>query len=172
MALNAPLPPSSGDVALGPDPRRYRTGQSLMAHARALARADTATLVALTGAGVPAALARELGRALDIAPRHFFKDILGTNRSAAEKKATTHEALPAAPGLAALALLRLLACVETLPGHQGPRFDAARWLGSWIEQPHPGLDGRPPAALLRAPEGVAVLVQLLGAPGGGGSGSE
>lgn len=150
----------SRDGPTAPDLRGYRPGQSLMAQARALADADDATLAALAEAGVPAVLARDLGRALDVAPRHFFREILGTNRSAAEKKSFTDAPLLASAGRIALALLRLLAQAEALHGG-GPGFDVARWLGRWIEQPQDGLQGRRPAALLGSDEGVAAVRALL-----------
>jgi Protein of unknown function (DUF2384). len=154
------LPTPSGNSLAAPDLRGYRPGQSLMAQARALASADDAMLAALAEAGVPAVLARDLGRALDITPRHFFRDLLGTNRSAAEKKAFTDAPLPAAAGRIALALLRLLGRAEALRGG-GPGFDVARWLGRWIEQPQDGLQGRRPAEALGSAEGLAAVLELL-----------
>jgi hypothetical protein len=138
-----------------------------MAQARALAQADAATLAALADAGVPAVLARDLGRALDIAPRHFFRDLLGTNRSAAEKKSFTDAPLPAAAGRVALELLRLLSRAEAVAAQSradGVRgFDTARWLGRWIEQPQPALGGCCPAALLSTPDGAEAVMRVLGA---------
>lgn len=161
--MSAPsLPTPSRDLPAVPELRGYRPGQSLMAQARALADVDDATLAALAEAGMPAVLARDLGRALDIAPRHFFRDFLGTNRSAAEKKSFTDAPLPAAAGRIALALLRLLGRAEALHGG-GPGFDVARWLGRWIEQPHDGLQGRRPAAVLGlgTEEGSATVRELM-----------
>lgn len=155
-----PAPTPSGGQPAAPDLRGYRPGQSLMAQARALANGDDATLAALAEAGVPAVLARDLGRALDIAPRHFFRDILGTNRSAAEKKSFTDAPLPAAAAQVALVLLQLLGRAEALHGG-GPGFDVARWLGTWIEQPQPGLQARRPAQVLGTAEGVAAVRELL-----------
>lgn len=156
----SPFPTPSCDGPAAPDLRGYRPGQSLMAQARALADTDAAALATLAEAGVPAVLARDLGRALDIAPRHFFRDLLGTNRSAAEKKSFTDAPLPAAAGRIALALLQLLAHAEALHGG-GPGFDMARWLGRWIEQPQEGLQGRRPGALLGLDEGVAAVRALM-----------
>ena len=159
--MSAPaFPTPSRALPAAPDLRGYRPGQSLMAQARALAGADGATLAALAEAGVPAVLARDLGRALDIAPRHFFRDHLGTNRSAVEKKSFTDAPLPAAAGRIALALLRLLGQAKALHG-DGPGFDVARWLGRWIEQPQAGLQGRRPAELLSTDKGVAAVQELL-----------
>lgn len=157
-ASTRPVPSRGGPAT--PELRGYRPGQSLMAQARALANADGAALAALAEAGVPAVLARDLGRALDIAPRHFFREILGTNRSAAEKKSFTDAPLPVEAGRIALALLRLLGSAEALHGG-GPGFDVARWLGRWIEQPQAGLQGRRPAELLGSAEGVAAVGELL-----------
>jgi hypothetical protein len=151
------------------DLRRYRTGQSLMAQARALARSDAHTLAALATAGVPAVLARDLGRSLDIPPRHFFRDILGTNRSAAEKKSFTDAPLPAAAGQVALAILRLLGHADAVAGGSPPAgaggFDAARWLGRWLEQPQDALQGRAPTALLADRGGLEQVMQALEAAG-------
>jgi hypothetical protein len=158
----------------GPDLRQYRPGQSLMAQARALAVLNEGALAALAAQGVPAVLARDLGRALDIAPRHFFRDILGTNRSAAEKKSFTDAPLLAVAGPRVLALLRLLGRAEAAVGTAGQGasagdVDVARWLGRWLEQPHPKLDGRMPAALLGVVEEAGLIAGLVeeDAKGGG-----
>jgi uncharacterized protein (DUF2384 family) len=60
----------------------------------------------------------------------------------------------------AVAALRLLGRAEALRGAR-PGFDAGRWLGRWIEQPQPGLEGRSAAALLGTDEGVAAVLELL-----------
>jgi uncharacterized protein (DUF2384 family) len=41
-------------------------------------------------------------------------------------------------------------------------FDAAKWLGLWIERPQPALGGRKPADILDTPTGVEVVARLLG----------
>jgi hypothetical protein len=151
MAKNAQAANDACAAAPAPDLRGYRPGQSLMAQARTLATLEADALDRLDAAAVPAVLARDLGRALDIAPRHFFRDILGTNRSAAEKKSFTDALLPAAPGLRALRLLWLLGRVEAMAGNGAGavgRFDAARWLGPWLEAPQPGPQGHRPVELL------------------------
>ena len=154
---------NDASAAAAPDLRGYRPGQSLMAQARSLAALQADALDHLDAA-VPAVLARDLGRALDIAPRHFFRDILGTNRSAAEKKSFTDAPLPAAAGLLALRLLWLLGRVEAMAGGGtgvATRFDAARWLGQWLQAPQAGLQGQVPAALLAQPAGLQRLAGLL-----------
>jgi uncharacterized protein (DUF2384 family) len=41
-------------------------------------------------------------------------------------------------------------------------FDAAKWLGRWIERPQPSLGGRKPADLLDTSTGVEIVARLLG----------
>lgn len=157
MAKNAQAANDACAAAPAPELRGYRPGQSLMAQARTLAALEADALDRLDAAAVPAVLARDLGRALDIAPRHFFRDILGTNRSAAEKKSFTDAPLPAAPGLRAIRLLWLLGRVEAMAGNGAGavgRFDAARWLGPWLEAPQLGLQGHRPVELLGSAGGM------------------
>jgi uncharacterized protein (DUF2384 family) len=42
------------------------------------------------------------------------------------------------------------------------KFDAAEWLGQWIERPQPALAGQKPADLLDTPTGVEVVSRSLG----------
>ncbi len=48
---------------------------------------------------------------------------------------------------------------STAPAARG--FDAARWLGQWIERPQPALGGAKPADFLDTPTGVEVVARLL-----------
>ena len=41
-------------------------------------------------------------------------------------------------------------------------YDAAKWLGVWIERPQPALGGRKPADLIDTPTGIEVVARLLG----------
>jgi uncharacterized protein (DUF2384 family) len=45
---------------------------------------------------------------------------------------------------------------------QAKGFDAAKWLGRWLEQPQPALGGRKAADLIDTPTGVEVVARLLG----------
>ena len=53
--------------------------------------------------------------------------------------------------------------VELITDAAAPGFDAARWLGQWIEQPQAALGGQKPADLLDTPTGLSVVARLLGA---------
>ncbi|MFO1356707.1 MAG: MbcA/ParS/Xre antitoxin family protein [Gammaproteobacteria bacterium] len=44
----------------------------------------------------------------------------------------------------------------------GADFNAARWLGKWIETAQPALGGRKPADLLDTPTGLDMVSRLLG----------
>ena len=50
---------------------------------------------------------------------------------------------------------------STVPEAEG--FDAAQWLGRWIERPQPALGGRKPADLIGTPTGRAMVARVLGA---------
>jgi len=41
-------------------------------------------------------------------------------------------------------------------------FDAAKWLGQWMERSQPALDGHKPADLISTPTGSASVMRLLG----------
>ena len=72
---------------------------------------------------------------------------------------------------AAIALTKLVALAnEIVVESTDPRavaFDAARWLGIWIERPQPALGGRKPADLLDTPAGADVVARLLGSVASG-----
>jgi uncharacterized protein (DUF2384 family) len=93
-------------------------------------------------------------------------NILGIAKATAESKAAQQARIAGASGQAALGIMRLLGITEaivdasTAEGARG--FDAAKWLGRWIEQPQPALGGRKPADLLDTPTGFDVVARLLG----------
>ena len=78
---------------------------------------------------------------------------------------------PGTAGQAALALTKLVALAnEIVAGSTDPNakeFDAAKWLGRWIERPQPALGGRKPADLLDTPTGADVVTRLLGSVASG-----
>ena len=94
-------------------------------------------------------------------------EILGVPKATAEKKAAKGEVVSGSGGHAAVGMAKLIAKAQeivrnsTSPDAQG--FDAARWLGQWLERPQPALGGRKPAALVSTPTGVEVALRLLGA---------
>jgi uncharacterized protein (DUF2384 family) len=69
-------------------------------------------------------------------------------------------------GQAAIGMVRLLGIAQEVvrdsTAEEAQGFDAAKWLGQWIERPQPALGGRKPSELLDTPTGVEVVARLLG----------
>jgi putative toxin-antitoxin system antitoxin component (TIGR02293 family) len=103
---------------------------------------------------------------MDVPAVRIF-DIVGIPKATAEKKVAAQELIAGAGGQAALGLARLLAIakgiVENSKAAQAKNFDAAKWLGRWIERPQPALGGRKPADLIGTPTGLDMVTRVLGA---------
>ena len=66
----------------------------------------------------------------------------------------------------AIGMIKLLSIaqdiVENSTATEAQNFDAAKWLGQWIETPQPALGGLKPADLIDTPTGVAIVARVLG----------
>ena len=116
--------------------------------------------------GVEGIFLKDLSRRLDVTAGRIF-DMLGVPKATAEKKVAAGEVISGSGGQAAIGMARLIGRAQDLVANstaaQAKGFDAARWLGKWLELPQPALGGRRPADLLDTPTGVAVVLKLLGA---------
>lgn len=117
-------------------------------------------------AGVGGHFVKGLASRLGIANKRMF-EVIGVPKATAEKKTASNEAIAGAPGQAALGMVRLLgvasAIVTNSTAEEAKGFDAAKWLGRWIEVPQPALGGRKPADVLDTPTGIEIVAKLLGA---------
>ena len=115
--------------------------------------------------GVRGSLIKDLSRRLQIPASRMF-GILGVPKATAEKKAAAGEMVTGSGGQAAIGIAKLLAIAEEIVRHsaapEAKGFDAAKWLGQWIERPQPALGGRKPADLVDTPTGLEVVARLLG----------
>ena len=122
-------------------------------------------LVEIEREGVRGSLIKDLSRRLEIPASRMF-GILGIPKATAEKKAATGEMVTGSGGQAAIGIAKLLAIAEEIVAHstapEARGFDAAKWLGQWIERPQPALGGRKPADLVDTPTGLEVVARLLG----------
>ncbi len=123
-------------------------------------------LVLTERAGVQARLIKDLAGHLDIPASRLFA-MLGVPKATAEKKVAAGEVIGGQGGHNLLGLVRLLgmarALVASSTAADAADFDAARWLGRWIEIPQPSLGGRKPAELLDTPTGLEIVGRVLGA---------
>ncbi|WP_206409688.1 antitoxin Xre/MbcA/ParS toxin-binding domain-containing protein, partial [Lysobacter enzymogenes] len=116
--------------------------------------------------GVPARMVKHMASDMDLPAVRMF-DILGIAKATAEAKAAQQAHITGASGQAALGLIQLLGIARDIVADStdpaAAEFDAARWLGQWIEQPQAALGGQRPADLLDTPTGLSVVARLLGA---------
>jgi len=144
------------------DPSWKRALDACVKH---VATATPMQIVEIERAGVPGTFIKDLSRAMKIPSSRIFR-ILGVPKATAEKKAATGAMLAGRGGQAALGMMKLLGIARSIVANSTAReardFDAAEWLGIWIERPQPALGGRKPADFLDTPTGVEVVARLLG----------
>ncbi|HEX8012800.1 MAG TPA: antitoxin Xre/MbcA/ParS toxin-binding domain-containing protein [Casimicrobiaceae bacterium] len=132
---------------------------------RRLRRSTPIEIVEIEREGVRGSFIKDLSRRLEIPASRMF-GILGVPKATAEKKAATGEKVSGSGGQAAIGVAKLLAIAEEIVANStapdAKNFDAARWLGQWIERPQPALGGRKPADLIDTPTGLNVVARLLG----------
>lgn len=134
-------------------------------YVRRVAAATPMQLVQTERAGVVGSLIKDLSRRMEIPSSRVFR-ILGVPKATAEKKAAAREMVTGRSGQAAIGMVRLLGIAQEVvrdsTAEEAQGFDAAKWLGQWIERPQPALGGRKPSELLDTPTGVEVVARLLG----------
>lgn len=140
----------------------YTPGQS-DAFASAVNSVPPMQLLEAERLGVDAIFLEDMARRMHVS-YSYLAETLGISKATAARKLANKDKID---GSAAIALARLLAIAQdmvddsTSPDAKG--FDAAKWLGQWIERPQASLGGRKPAELLDTPTGVSMVIKLLGA---------
>jgi putative toxin-antitoxin system antitoxin component (TIGR02293 family) len=143
----------------------YRSKKGVDDYVRQVVGATPMQIVEIERAGVVGTFIKDLSKRMEIPSSRIFS-ILGIPKATAEKKAAAGEMVAGSGGQAAIGMVKLLGIAqEIVTNSTAPEardFDAAKWLGQWIERPQPALDGRRPADLLDTPTGVEVVARLLG----------
>lgn len=148
----------------------YAPAKGVIVFAERVARATPMQAVEIERKGVSGRYLKDLAKHLGLPTTRVFS-IIDVPRATAEKKAANDEPVTGHSGQAALALTKLVALANEIiaestdPGAND--FDAAKWLGTWIERPQPALGGRKPADLLDTPTGADVVTRLLGSVASG-----
>ena len=149
----------NGDVIV------YHAMKGVKDYVSRVARATPLQLVEIERQGVLGSFIKDLSKRMEIPSSRIFR-ILGIPKATAEKKAAGGERVAGRGGQAALGLVKLLGRAQEIAAKstasEAKTFDAAKWLGQWIERPQPSLAGRKPADLLDTPTGVEVVARLLG----------
>lgn len=149
---------------------RYAPDKGVIVFAKRVAGATPMEAVEIERKGVSGRYLKDLAKQLGLATTRVFR-IIDVPRATAEKKAAKDELVTGRSGQAALALTKLVALANEIVAEstdlEAEDFDAAKWLGAWIERPQPALGGRKPADLLDTPTGADVVTRLLGSVASG-----
>ena len=144
----------------------YHRAKGVDDFVRQVARATPLRLVEIERRGVAGRFLKDLAKRMDIPAVRVF-DMLGVPKATAEKKSSTGDVVSGSGGQAAIGMAKLIGIVQDIVAHstaqQAKGFDAAKWLGQWLDRPQPSLGGRKPAELIDTPTGVEVVARLLGA---------
>lgn len=123
-------------------------------------------LVEIERRGVDGRFLKDLSRRMEISQLHMF-DMIGVPKATAEKKVAANEVISGSGGQAAIGMVKLIAKAREIAANstapEARNFDAAKWLGKWIDIAQPALGGRKPSELLDTPTGLDVVLKLLGA---------
>lgn len=118
--------------------------------------------VDLIKAGIDAELASVLAKALNIRREQLIDD-LGFARATIARKARNKEKLSTEQTERIVGLIKLIGQAETMVAESGnpEGFNAAQWVGGWIQQPNPALGKRRPADLMDTVQGQEIVSNLL-----------
>src|SRR6185503_11174412 len=118
---------------------------------RVIAGATPYQLVEYERHGVDGKFLRDLSKRMEISQLHVF-EMIGVPKATAEKKVAAGEVISGSGGQAAIGMAKLIAKVGEMaansPAPEAKDFDAAKWLGRWIDIAQPALGGRKPSELL------------------------
>ena len=143
----------------------YRSKTGIDVYVQQIRDATPMQIVEIERKGVPGFFIKDLSKRMEIPSSRIFR-ILGLAKATAEKKAAAGEMIAGRGGQAAIGMVKLLGIARRVVAEStadaAQDFDAARWLGRWIERPQAALGGRKPADLLDTPTGMQVVARLLG----------
>lgn len=139
--------------------------QKLAAHELTVTGLDTvgpAEYVAIIRKGVPATKVIIVSRQLKY-PKRQLLSILDLPASTVDRKIKQREKLSQEQSERFLGLERLISQVKTMVTESGdPKgFNAARWLGEWLDQPLQALGGKKPNEFMDTVAGQGIVARLL-----------
>jgi putative toxin-antitoxin system antitoxin component (TIGR02293 family) len=112
--------------------------------------------------GVKADAFNRIARSMDRSKEQLGKT-LGLSVTTIDRKAKANEALSPEQSERLVAIARLIGQVQTMVEQSGNTegFDAAPWLGRWLDEPLPALGGERPGDLMDTAEGRGLVSNLL-----------
>lgn len=134
----------------------------IMAFAKSLYRASIAERVELIRQGVLASRVDDLADAM-LVSRDHLSNILNLPHTSVRQKNRQGERLLTEQSERVVGLACLIGQIAVMVEHSGdPKsFDAAKWMGEWLEQPVPASGGRKPADYMDTLTGQALVSSLI-----------
>lgn len=134
----------------------------MIAFAKSLNQASQGERVRLIRNGVAASHILDLVEAMHV-PRERLLGMLNMPSASIRRKIRQGAMLSTEQSERVLGLLRLIGQVAVMvEGSGDPKeFDAARWIGGWLERPIPALRGCRPADYMETMTGQTVVSKLL-----------
>ena len=125
----------------------YEPKKGIDEYVRIVAAATPKEIMATERKGVRGQLLKDLSKRMHLPATRVF-DIVGIPKATAEKKVAAGELVAGSAGQAALGMVKLLGIAQELvdnsTAEKARGFDAAKWLGQWLERPQRALGGEKP----------------------------
>lgn len=136
--------------------------QSVTRSARVYFRASPMDRIRIIKSRVPATYVVTLTTKMQIT-REKFCTSLNLGRATVDRKIKNRAKLSQEESERVLAVARLVGQADAMVQESGTPhgFDAATWVASWLQRPHPALAGRVPAEILDTADGRNVVADLL-----------
>jgi putative toxin-antitoxin system antitoxin component (TIGR02293 family) len=124
--------------------------------------ADPMERIDLIKSGIAADGLIDLAASMHTTKDQLFRR-LGLPRATVDRKVRNKQNLSQEQSERVLGLMKLVGQVRTMVEQSGDPegFDAAQWVGLWLEQPNHALGGVAPAELMDTVEGQKVVASLL-----------
>jgi putative toxin-antitoxin system antitoxin component (TIGR02293 family) len=131
-------------------------------HALKLFRTSAFDRVKIVKAGLPAQYVKVLTLCMNMPIEKFYR-ITGLARPTVDRKIRASKPLNQDESERVMGIARLVGQAQSLVQESGgpDDFDAARWVGDWLEIPLPALDGKAPGELMDTVDGRALVSDLL-----------
>lgn len=130
--------------------------------AKTFYRASPAERVSLIRAGVPASRIPELVAAMQVSRESLLR-ILNLSESSTRQRARLGAMLSMEQSERVIGLMQLIGQIAFMVEDAGDSkdFDAARWVGEWLERPVPALGGAKPSDYMDTTTGQRLISNLL-----------
>lgn len=130
--------------------------------ALAFYRASPLERVKIVKRGVPASYVVTLAARMAI-PKEKFYGTIGLARATVDRKVRTNQRLNQDESERVMGIARLVGHAQSLVQESGrpEKFDAARWVATWLDRPLPALGGKRPGDYMDTADGRSLVSDLL-----------